>query len=93
MSPQTLPLEERLTLPTAVRSLLDYLHHSLPGYPFDSAIDTPYALELHSDFPHLDLVEEVKLFRWYHDNQPPLQTHPRAALRRWIRGARARPSR
>ena len=92
MSSQTLPLAEHLALPPAVRRLLDYLHHDLPGYPFDPDIDTPFALELHNDFPHLDLLEQVKLFRWYHDNQPPLDRHPRATLRRWIRGARARRS-
>lgn len=93
MSPQTLPLDERLALPPAVRRLLDYLLHDLPGYPFDPDLDTPFVQELHNGFPHLDLVEQIKLFRWYHDNQAPLKRHPRATLRRWIRGARARPSR
>jgi hypothetical protein len=93
MSSQPLPLTDRLTLPPAARKPPRYLHHDLPSYPFDPDLDTPFALELHHDFPHLDLVEEVKLFRWYHDNQPPLDHHPRATLRRWIRGARARRSR
>ena len=81
-------LADTLALSPTARALLDYLEHDLPGYPYDAAIDRPFAEELANDFPHFDLLEQVKLYRWYHDNDPPYRNHPRAALRRWIRGAR-----
>jgi len=86
-------LDEILALSPDARAVLDYLHHDLPGYPFDPHIDQPFVEELDNDFPHIDLLEQIKLFRWYHDNQPPLHHRPRATLRRWIRGALSRPPR
>jgi len=83
-------LADVLTLSTRDRAVLDYLHHRLPGYPFDPDVDRPFVAELHNDFPHLDVLEQIKLFRWYHDNRPPLDRRPRATLRRWIGGARVR---
>jgi hypothetical protein len=92
MTPTAHALAERLALPAPARDVLDYLHHHLPGYPFDPDIDLPFVQELHNDFPHLDLLEQIKLFRWYHDNQPPLDNRPRITLRRWIGRARLRRS-
>lgn len=86
-------IAERLAMPLHARDVLDYLHHQLPGYPFHPDLDPTFVRELHNDFPHLDLLEQIKLFRWYHDNQPPLNNRPRLVLRRWIAGARVRPSR
>jgi hypothetical protein len=93
MDPQQTHLAELLSLSPQARAVLDYLHHDLPGYPFDPTIDRPFVDELANDFPHIDLLEQVKLFRWYHDNHPPLNGRPRATLRRWIRGALANPRR
>ena len=85
-----LDVAEQLTLSPEATALLDYLQQDLDGYPFDPQPDRRFVDELLNDFPHLDLLEEIKIFRWYHDDQPfKDQSHPRAALRRWIaRGRR-----
>jgi hypothetical protein len=45
--------------------------------------------ELLDDFPDVDILEEVKAFRWYYENQPLARIRsPRVALRRWIANAR-----
>jgi hypothetical protein len=74
---------------TDAHRLLDYLAGDLPGWPYDAEVDQPFVDELVADFPDLDLVEETKLFRWYHDNRPPVHHRPRLVLRRWIAKARA----
>lgn len=65
--------------------ILDYLEHHLPGYPFLRATDTLFVEELQRDFPQLDLLEEIKTFRWYFDDHlsSKKRTH-RASLRRWL---------
>jgi hypothetical protein len=93
MDPQQQHLAEILSLSPDARAVLDYLQYDLPAYPFDLDVDQPFVEELANDFPHIDLLEQVKLFRWYHDNHPPLHSRPRATLRRWIRGALAHPHR
>ena len=72
--------------------ILDYLRDELPGYCFDDDIDTPFVGELLTDFPDLDILEEVKLFRWCRNNEPFSETsNQRVVLRRWIaRAARRR---
>jgi hypothetical protein len=64
-------------------SILDYLEHQLPGYPFDPELDRDFVDELLDDFSHLDVLEQIKRYRWYHDNRPPTR-RCRVALRRWI---------
>ena len=66
-------------------TILDYLRQRLPGYPFDLELDRTFVDELLEDFQHLDILEQTKAFRWYHDNQPS-QRHKnlRLALRRWL---------
>ena len=65
--------------------ILSYLAERLPGYPFDEHVDGPFVDELLDDFPLLDLLEQIKRFRWYHANQSlALARNPRGALRRWI---------
>lgn len=93
MDTQQHDLTELDGLAPEAQALLDYLHHHLPGYPFNLDLDRPFVEELHDDFPHLDLLHQVKLFRWYHDNRPPLDRRPRATLRRWIHGALTSPRR
>jgi len=68
-----------------IQRILEYLEHHLPGYPFLTATDTLFVEELQRDFPHLDLLEEIKTFRWYFDDDlsSKKRTH-RASLRRWI---------
>jgi hypothetical protein len=84
-------LAEQLVLSPQASALLDYLQHDLTGYPFDPKVDRPFVEELINDFSHLDLLEEIKILRWYHDDQPfKNQQHPRASLRRWIGRGRRR---
>lgn len=67
------------------QAILDYLQHHLPGYPFLTATDTLFVEELQRDFPHLDILEEIKTFRWYFDDDlsSKKRTH-RASIRRWL---------
>lgn len=75
-----------------VDDLLEYLQR-IPGYPFDAKIDPDFAGELLEDFAVLDVLEEVKAFRWYHDNEPTKRVrHLRLGLRRWLAGTLARRS-
>jgi hypothetical protein len=73
--------------PTGLDSALDYLEHHLPGWPYDRDLDHPFLTELLDDFPSVQLLEQIKLFRWYHDNHAPTGK-PRLALRRWIANAK-----
>jgi hypothetical protein len=73
--------------------VLSYLETSLPGYPFDDGIDNDFVSELLTDFPNVDILDEIKAFRWYHNNKPAAQASTiRLALRRWVaRGKPAKP--
>lgn len=65
--------------------ILDYLEHQLPGYPFLRSTDVVFVQELQRDFPDLDILEEIKTFRWYFDDDlSSKKTTRRASLRRWI---------
>ena len=75
--------------PAGLGALLDYLQHDLPGWPYDQKLDEPFLRELLDDFPQVHVLEQVKLFRWYHDNRAP-PGKPRLALRRWIANAKYR---
>lgn len=74
--------------PLSYHSILAYLELDMPGWRFEPAVDEPFVKELLDDFPRLDLLSEIKLYRWHYRNRPPSS---RATLRRWI--ARAKPSR
>ena len=68
-----------------VALVLDYLEHELPGYPFNAPVDGLFVEELVNDFEHLDVLEQIKAFRWFHDNAPCSRVKsPRLALRRWL---------
>ena len=71
--------------PDPARDILGYLEVQLPGYPFSPTIDPAFVGELLDDFPHADILEEIKSFRWYHDNDPAARVaNLRLAIRRWI---------
>lgn len=71
-----------------VAIVLAYLESQLPGYPFNPDIDAPFVEELAADFPTVDLLEQIKTFRWYYDNEPLSHAKkPRLKIRRWIAGA------
>lgn len=77
---------KRTTPPDGV---LDYLQHRMPAYPFDAALDKDFVEELLADFPRVDLLEEVKAFRWYYANgTSPSPRLARIRLRRWLHNAK-----
>ncbi len=68
----------------SIDDLMAYLKR-IPGYGFEPKIDADFAEELLEDFAALDVLEEVKSFRWYHDNRPAKHVKSvRLALRRWL---------
>ena len=70
------------------RATLEYLEYRVPGYPFDRKLDCEFIVELMADFPGVDILEEVKTFRWHYEGQPVSQfTNRRSALRRWLAGS------
>ena len=72
-------------------TILDYLRDRIPDYPFDLDLDHDFVDELLEDFDHLDILEQTKAFRWYHDNRPSRRyRNLRLALRRWLNNAWAR---
>lgn len=74
--------------PQLVAAILDYLEHHLAAYPFDPDLDTCFVEELLRDFPDLDVLEQIKAFRWYYDDAPLSGVKkPRVTLRRWLANA------
>jgi len=68
--------------------ILAYLQEQLPDYPFQVDLDASFVAELAADFPDVDILEEIKTFRWYYDNAPLARVkNIRVALRRWIANA------
>jgi hypothetical protein len=71
--------------------ILSYLRRRLPGFPFEDSIDIDFVGELLEDFANSDVLEEIKAFRWYHDNEPAVRVaNQRLAIRRWISNSNAR---
>ncbi|MEE9264823.1 MAG: PilZ domain-containing protein [Vicinamibacteria bacterium] len=80
--------EERSWTDDAMKDILNYLGHQIPDYPFDRSLDCEFITELMADFPGLDVLEEVKTFRWHSHSEPFSQMgNQRAELRRWIAGS------
>jgi hypothetical protein len=70
-------------------AIIAYLAGGITGYPFDPQIDEPFVDELLSDFYDIDILEQLKLLRWYYDNRPLAGARsPRLAVRRWLARAR-----
>jgi hypothetical protein len=80
------------TFPTnSTGEILAYLETRLPGYPFSPQIDPDFVNELLDDFPDVPVLEEIKAFRWYHENDPANRVaNIRLAIRRWITKASPR---
>ena len=73
------------------QEILEYLKNQIPEYPFKQDIDTAFVEELARDFPEVCILEELKTFRWYYENQPLAHVKSvRVALRRWIANANGR---
>lgn len=73
------------------KDILHYLKTALPQYPFNAKLDAEFVDELLVDFEKVNILEETKSFRWFHNNEPV--TNPRIRLRRWLINARQRPVR
>jgi len=76
-------------LDPAVADVLIYLREKLPGYPFQLSLDTLFVHELLEDFPDVDVLEEVKTFRWYYDRELGKKNN-RASIRRWMANTKPR---
>ena len=64
---------------------LEYLEYQILNYPFERELDELFVAELLADFPDVDLLEEIKTFRWHYDSNPVARVaNPRSALRRWV---------
>jgi hypothetical protein len=61
---------------------------NIPDYPFAEEIDRPLLAELMRDFPEVDLIDQLKAWRWYRVDNPARLKNPRGALRRWMMRAR-----
>lgn len=67
--------------------VLNYLER-IPGYPFDPKVDADFVEELVEDFPAVDILEQVKAFRWHHEGRPAQHVKSiRPAIRRWLAAA------
>lgn len=72
------------SLESHVADVLDYLKHQFSTYPFNRKLDDAFISELAADFQDLDLLEQIKIFRWYNDDDLTKVGNVRAALRRWM---------
>lgn len=79
-----------LSLEPRVADALNYLEHQFSSYPFNPRLDTAFIAELAADFQDLNLLEQIKTFRWYYDDDLSRVGNPRAALRRWMARTRDR---
>jgi hypothetical protein len=76
---------------TIAAEILAYLKERIPSYPFKPKIDNDFVDELVHDFGYLEILDEIKAFRWYYDNDPVAKvSNVRLSLRRWLRNARDR---
>jgi len=61
----------------------DYLDRALeslsgvPGYPFTEEHDKPLLAELMRDFPDVDIIDQIKAWRWYRVDNPSRLKNPR----------------
>ncbi len=80
--------------PNLATTVLAYLQHQMPAYPFDPKLDAEFVRELLDDFhEEVDVLDETKGFRWFYCQQPPPQRSMRLSLRRWIANAKTRRNR
>ena len=70
--------------PKEIHDVLEYLQR-IPGYPYKENVDPPFIEELIQDFPKLSLIDEIKDFRWYYENDPAERIkNIRLGIRRWL---------
>jgi len=76
-----------MSLPLRSAPILEYLENHMPDYPYDPELDRLFVQELLDDFAEIDLLEQIKRYRWFHDNEPPAD-RARLALRKWLAASR-----
>jgi hypothetical protein len=87
-------MSEHSTLRTLYPFEPDYLDRALeslagvPNYPFCEEHDRPLLTEIIRDFPDIDIIDQIKAWRWYRVDNPARLKNPRGALRRWMLRAR-----
>ncbi len=70
-------------LDRALQALAD-----IPDYPFCEEHDRPLLAEIMRDFLEIDIIDQIKAWRWYRVDNPTRLKNPRGALRRWMLRAR-----
>ena len=60
----------------------------VPDYPFCDEHDRLLLTEIIGDFPEIDIIDQIKAWRWYRIDNPARLKNPRGALRRWMLRAR-----
>jgi len=60
----------------------------VPDYPYCEEHDRPLLTEIIRDFPDIDIIDQIKAWRWYRVDNPARLKNPRGALRRWMLRAR-----
>ncbi len=61
---------------------------NITDFPFDEDVDRPLIAEIMRDFPDVDILEQIRAWRWYRIDNPGILKNPRGALRRWMLKAR-----
>ncbi|RLE23584.1 MAG: hypothetical protein DRJ65_11510 [Acidobacteria bacterium] len=61
---------------------------NITDFPFDEDVDRPLIAELMREFPDVDILEQIRAWRWYRIDNPGILKNPRGALRRWMIKAR-----
>lgn len=60
----------------------------VPGYPYHETYDRDLLEQIIHDFHDVDIVEQIKAWRWYRVDHQIVLKNPRSALRRWMLRAR-----
>ncbi len=69
---------------SAAQPILFYLEN-IPDYPFDIEVDKDFVNELLDDFPSVDILDQIKAFRWHHNGRPAKHCKSlRPSIRRWL---------
>ena len=78
-----------LNIDPVATDVLLYLRDKLPGYTFQLDLDTEFVRELLDDFPDVDVLDEIKTYRWYYHRELAKKKH-RASIRRWMANTKSR---
>ena len=60
----------------------------VPDYPYHELHDRDLLKQIIHDFPEVDILEQLKAWRWYRVDHQFVLKNPRGSLRRWMLRAR-----